>query len=71
MAGHPPDRRFFAVAASQAADAVELVLRYPGLEPSDQRVARRFLSSAELANLELKTEAVRPYWWSSEISPIV
>ena len=60
MPGDPADRRFFAVAAAHASEAVDAVLRYPGLMRSDRRIARRPLSPAELFNLKLRVEAVRP-----------
>jgi hypothetical protein len=62
------DRRFFAVGAQNAAEATESVLRYPGIVRTDRRSARRPLSAAELSNLSLRWEAVRPYQWSPEAS---
>ena len=59
----PLDRRLFAVGMELAADAEESVLLYPGVSRSDQRVARRRLSSAELSNLRLRVAAVRPSGW--------
>lgn len=55
------DHRFFAVGMAEAADAEELVLRFPGVMREDERVARRRLSARELASLQLRTEAVRSY----------
>lgn len=60
-AGGPPDRRFFAVGLATANEAVEGVLRYPGLKREDPRVALRPLTQEEIARLRLRTEAVRPY----------
>src|SRR5215469_17042523 len=48
------------VGTEHAADAEAFVLLHPGILPSDQRIARRHLSSAELCDLNLKTGAVRP-----------
>jgi hypothetical protein len=56
-----PDSRFFAVGIGPAIEAEEAVLRFPGLMREDRRIARRRLSSAELAALGLGTQAVRPY----------
>jgi hypothetical protein len=67
-ARHSPDRRFFAIRTLHAAEAAEAVLRYPGLMRSDQRIARRPLSPAELSELRLSTDAVRAYGWSREAS---
>ena len=60
-AGEPPDRRFFAVGLATADQAVEGVLRYPGLTREDPRFALRPLTPEEIARLRLRTEAVRPY----------
>ncbi len=60
-AGKPPDRRFFAVGVATAVEAVEAVLRYPGLMREDPRIALRPLTPEEIARLRLRTEAVRPY----------
>ena len=62
-AGEPPDRRFFAVGVVTADEAVEGVLRYPGLTREDARVALRPLTPEEIARLKLRTDAVRPYGW--------
>ena len=35
--GEPPDCRFFAVGLAASDEAVEAVLRYPGLLPEDRR----------------------------------
>ena len=59
----PLDQRFFAVGTELAADAEESVLLYPGILPSDQRIAMRRLSSAELSNLKLRVAAVCPCGW--------
>jgi len=59
----PLDRRLFAVGVELAADAEESVLLYPGVLRSDQRVARRRLSSAELSDLRLRVAAVRSFGW--------
>jgi hypothetical protein len=55
-----PDARFFAVGAERATDAEYAILRYPGILPTDKRIARRRLSAKEIAGLELKGQAVRP-----------
>jgi hypothetical protein len=60
-AGEPPDRRFFAVGLATADEAVEGVLRCPGLTREDPRFALRPLTPEEIAHLRLRTEAVRPY----------
>jgi hypothetical protein len=57
----PPDRRFFAVGLAAADEAVEAVLRYPGLAREDRRLAIRPLSPDEISNLRLRAQAVRPY----------
>lgn len=59
----PLDRRFFAVGTELAANAEESVLLYPGIFRSDQRIAKRRLSSVELSYLKLRIAAVRPYGW--------
>jgi hypothetical protein len=59
----PIDRRFFAVGTELAENAEELVLLYPGILRSNQRIAKRLLSSVELFDLTLKIAAVRPYGW--------
>jgi len=58
------ERRFFAVGAETAASAEEVVLSYPGITRDDKRVACRLLSPKEIADLRLRTLAVRPYGWS-------
>ena len=63
MPERPLDRRFFAVGTVLAADAEEAVLLYPGVLRSDQRIAKRRLSSVELSYLKLRIAAVRPYGW--------
>jgi hypothetical protein len=55
-----PDVRFFAVGTERASEAEYAILRYPGILPSDKRIARRRLSAKEIAGLELKAQAVRP-----------
>jgi hypothetical protein len=55
-----PDARFFAVGTEHATEAEYAILRYPGILPSDKRIARRRLSAKEIAGLELKAQAVRP-----------
>ena len=57
------DRRFFAVGTELAADAEESVLLYPGILPSDQRIAKRRLSATEVSDLRLRVAAVRSYGW--------
>jgi hypothetical protein len=57
----PPDRRLFAVGVEKAAEAREVVLRFPGILSSDERIVRRPLSPNELSTLQLRTAAVRPY----------
>lgn len=59
MPERPLDRRFFAVGTELAANAEESVLLCPGILRSDQRIAKRPLSSAELSDLRLKDGAVR------------
>jgi hypothetical protein len=59
--GQPSDRRFFAVGLAEADEAVEAVLRYPGLAREDRRFAIRRLSQEEISKLELRAQAVRPY----------
>jgi hypothetical protein len=55
-----PDARFFAVGTEQGTEAEYAILRYPGILPTDKRIARRRLSAKEIAGLELKAQAVRP-----------
>jgi hypothetical protein len=55
-----PDARFFAVGTERATEAEYAILRYPGILPTDRRIARRRLSAKEIAGLELKGQAVRP-----------
>ena len=57
----PLDRRFFAVGTELAENAEESVLLYPGIFRSDQRIAKRRLSSVKLSYLKLRIAAVRPY----------
>jgi len=59
--GQPSDLRFFAVGLAEADEAVEAVLRYPGLAREDRRFAIRRLSQEEVSRLELRAQAVRPY----------
>jgi len=59
----PADRRLFAVGMELAADAEESVLLFPGILQSDQRVAKRRLSSVELSDLKLRVAAVRSFGW--------
>lgn len=59
----PLDRRFFAVGTELAANAEESVLLYLGILRSDQRIAKRRLSSVELSDLRLRVAAVRPHGW--------
>jgi hypothetical protein len=56
-----PDSRFLAVGVESAVEAEEAVLLFPGLLRTDVRIARRQLSSAEIASLNLRPGAVRPY----------
>jgi hypothetical protein len=58
--GDQPDARFFAVGTEQATEAEYAILRYPGILPTDKRIARRRLSAKEIAGLELNAQAVRP-----------
>jgi len=60
-AGEPPDLRFFAVGLGAADEAVEAVLRCPGMVREDRRIAIRLLSADEISKLRLKAQAVRPY----------
>jgi hypothetical protein len=55
-----PDARFFAVGTEQPNEAEYAILRYPGILPTDKRIARRRLSAKEIAGLGLKARAVRP-----------
>jgi hypothetical protein len=55
------DRRFFAVGLPEADEAVEAVLRYPGLAREDRRFAIRLLLPEEISRLRLRAQAVRPY----------
>jgi hypothetical protein len=55
-----PDARFFAVGTERATEAETAILRYPGILPTDKRIARRRLSTKEIAGLELQAQAVRP-----------
>jgi hypothetical protein len=57
----PPDLRFFAVGLAAAEEAVQAVLRYPGILREDKRIAIRPLSPDEISNLRLRAQAVRPY----------
>jgi len=57
------DRRLFAVGTELAENAEELVLLCPGILRSDQRIAKRLLSSVELFDLRLKIAGVRSYGW--------
>jgi hypothetical protein len=68
IAGHAPDRRFFAVGVEDAAEAEKEVLSYPGILPQDRRVARRLLSLDEIFGMKLRTRAVRPYGWAPQAS---
>jgi hypothetical protein len=52
---------FFAVGVNAASDAEVAVLRYPGIEPRDGRIAKRKLSSEEIAHLKLWRGGVRPF----------
>jgi hypothetical protein len=63
-AGEPPDRRYFAVGLAAADEAVEAVLRYPGMVREDRRLALRLLSLEEISKLRLRAQAVRPYGWA-------
>ena len=62
--GEAGERTFFAVGVEQPEASEEAVLRYPGITPADRRVAKRLLSSKELAALRLRTGAIRPYGWN-------
>jgi hypothetical protein len=55
------DSRFFAVGVLDGYDAEEAILRYPGIIREDMRKARRRLSDAEIASLELREGGMRPY----------
>jgi hypothetical protein len=59
--GEAPDRRYFAVGSADADEAVEAVLRYPGMLRDDPRLAVRLLSREEICSLRLRPQAVRPY----------
>jgi hypothetical protein len=52
---------FFAVGVNAASDAEVAVLRYPGIQPGDGRIAKRKLSSDEIAHLKLGRGGVRPF----------
>jgi hypothetical protein len=52
---------FFAVAELTATEAENAVLRYPGILPSDTRIARRGLLAAEISSLRLRPGGARPY----------
>lgn len=52
---------FFAVGVNAASDAEVAVLRYPGIQPGDRRIAKRKLSSDEIAHLKLWRGGVRPF----------
>jgi hypothetical protein len=56
-----PDSRFFAVGTLEASDAEEAILRFPGIISEDKRSARRRLSDAEIAFLELREGGVKSY----------
>ena|ERR1700722_9809313 len=55
------ERVFFAVGVNAASDAEAAVLRYPGIQPRDGRIAKRKLSSDEIAHLKLWRGGVRPF----------
>jgi hypothetical protein len=55
------DSRLFAVAATTTLEAESLVLRFPGLLVSDNRIARRPLSIDDISNLKLRPGGVRSY----------
>jgi hypothetical protein len=59
--GEPPDRRYFAVGLATAEEAVDAVLRYPGMLREDRRLAIRPLSPEEISSFGLRPHAVRPY----------
>ena len=59
--GEAPDRRFFAVGLAGADEAVEAVLRYPGMLPEDRCLAIRVLSAEEIFRLRLRPCAIRRY----------
>src|ERR1700759_3535238 len=52
---------FFAVGVDAASDAEAAVLRYPGIQPRDGRIAKRKLSSDEINPLKLWRGAARPF----------
>jgi hypothetical protein len=52
---------YFAVGVEAATDAEVAVLRYPGIQPRDGRIAKRKLSSDEIAYLMLWRGGVRPF----------
>jgi hypothetical protein len=52
---------FFAVGVNAASDAEVAVLRYPGIQPRDSRIAKRKLSSDEISHLNLWHGGVRPF----------
>ena len=52
---------FFAVGVNAASDAEVAVLRYPGIQLRDGRIAKRKLSSDEIAHLKLWRGAARPF----------
>ena len=59
--GSETETVFFAVAENTASEAERAVLRYPGILPSDVRVARQVLLAAEISALKLRPGGVRPY----------
>ena len=56
-----PGFRFFAVGTPSPEEALEAILRFPGIFRDDVRIALRQLSSEEIARLELRGWGVRPY----------
>jgi hypothetical protein len=56
-----PGFRFFAVGTPSPEEALEAILRFPGIFRDDVRIALRQLSSEEIARLELRGHGVRPY----------
>lgn len=56
-----PGFRFFAVGTPSPEEALEAILRFPGIFRDDVRIALRQLSSEEIARLELRGHGVKPY----------
>ena len=61
MSGLRSEVVFFAVGEDAAAEAEIAVLRYPGMLPGDSRFAKRKLTCAEVAHLQLQRGGTRPF----------